>query len=155
MLAAFRDPLFVRHSDWQPCTEGEARNYLADAHRAFDAGSQVDVAVAETTSAEFVLGGASLNNIDLTQGRASVGYWLTPQARGRGVTTRAVHLITRWAFDEVRLDRLELTCAPDNVASQRVAERCGFRREGLLRAHVPFKGGRRDTVVFGLLRSDR
>ena len=39
----------------------------------------------------------------------------------------------------------------DNVASQRVAERCGFTREAMLRSHIPFKGGRRDTVVFSLL----
>ena len=50
-----------------------------------------------------------------------------------------------------RLARLELTCGPDNLASQRVAERCGFTREGVLRSHVPFKGARRDSVVFSLL----
>ncbi len=49
------------------------------------------------------------------------------------------------------LGRLELTCGPDNHASQGVADRCGFTREGVLRSHTPFKGGRRDTVVFGLL----
>ena len=46
---------------------------------------------------------------------------------------------------------LELTCGPDNLASQRVAERCGFTREGVLRSQLPFKGGRRDSVVFSLL----
>src|SRR5215211_5105964 len=50
-----------------------------------------------------------------------------------------------------RLARLELTCGPDNRASQGVAERCGFTREGVLRSHMPFKGTRRDTVVFSLL----
>ena len=49
------------------------------------------------------------------------------------------------------LGRLELTCGPDNHASQGVADRCGFTREGVLRSHTPFKAGRRDTVVFGLL----
>jgi [ribosomal protein S5]-alanine N-acetyltransferase len=47
--------------------------------------------------------------------------------------------------------RLELTCAQDNEASQRVALRCGFAREGVLRSHIPFKGSRRDTVMFSLL----
>jgi len=42
-------------------------------------------------------------------------------------------------------------CGPDNRASQRVGERCGFTREGVLRSHIPFKGMRRDTVVFSLL----
>jgi RimJ/RimL family protein N-acetyltransferase len=46
---------------------------------------------------------------------------------------------------------MELTCGPDNGGSQRVAERCGFTREGVLRSHIAFKGRRRDTVVFSLL----
>jgi RimJ/RimL family protein N-acetyltransferase len=57
-------------------------------------------------------------------------------------------------FDKVGLARVELTCGPDNVASQRVAERCGFVREGVLRSLMPFKDARRDTVVFGLLRGE-
>ena len=47
--------------------------------------------------------------------------------------------------------RTRAACGPENLASQRVAERCGFTREGVLRSHVPFKGGRRDSVVFSLL----
>jgi len=49
------------------------------------------------------------------------------------------------------LARIELTCGPDNEASARVAGRCGFVREGVLRSHMAFKGGRRDTVLFSLL----
>ena len=72
-------------------------------------------------------------------------------ARGRGIATHATRLMAGWAFDTLGVTRLELTCGPDNVASQRVAQRCGFVREGVLRAHLPFKGGRRDTVMFSLL----
>jgi RimJ/RimL family protein N-acetyltransferase len=66
-----------------------------------------------------------------------------------------VRLVTGWAFATLGLARLQLTCAPDNLASQRVAERCGFTREGVLRSHMAFKGGRRDTVVYGLVAGDR
>ena len=65
--------------------------------------------------------------------------------------SHAVRLIARWALDDVGVARFELTCGPDNRASQRVAERCGFTREGVLRSYMPFKSGRRDTVVFSLL----
>jgi RimJ/RimL family protein N-acetyltransferase len=67
------------------------------------------------------------------------------------VATHAVRLLARWAFGEIGLARLELACSTDNEASQRVARRCGFVREGVLRSHVPGQGGRRDTVVYGLL----
>ena len=64
-------------------------------------------------------------------------------------------LIARWAFNEVGVQRLELTTAPENVASQRVAERAGFTREGVLRGLVATKANRRqDTVLFSLLPAD-
>jgi RimJ/RimL family protein N-acetyltransferase len=101
--------------------------------------------------ADDVLGGASLYAVELAERRAAVGYWLAPHARGRGVATCATRLLARWGFDRLGLERLELTCGPDNVASQRVAERCGFTREGVLRSHLRYKSGRRDSVVYGLL----
>ena len=70
------------------------------------------------------------------------------------MATRAVRLLARWAFADLGIARLSLTCGPGNAASQRVAERCGFVREGVLRSHMAFKGGRRDTVVFWLLPSE-
>lgn len=100
---------------------------------------------------DVVLGSASLSEVRLDQGSAAVGYWLAPEARGRGVATQAVRVLARWAFAELGLARLELTCSPDNEASQHVAGRCGFSREGLLRSHVPFKGDRRDSVIYSLL----
>ena len=114
-------------------------------------GEQIELALVEPDAQDVLLGGISLNNVDLAQRRGAVGYWLVPAARGRGVATHAVRLIGRWAFEDLELARLELTCAPDNHASQQVAARCGFTREGLLRSHVPFKGGRRDSVMFSLL----
>lgn len=81
-----------------------------------------------------------------------IGYWCAPEARGRGVVTRALRAICRYGFDEVNLERLELITDPDNVASQRVAEKVGFRREGVLRSHLQHPDGRRrDSVMFSLL----
>ena len=81
-----------------------------------------------------------------------VGYWCAPEARGRGVATRALRLLCRHALDDLRLDRLELVTDPDNRASQRVAEKVGFRREGVLRSHLLHPDGRRrDSVMFSLL----
>jgi RimJ/RimL family protein N-acetyltransferase len=150
-LQAFDDPWFRRFSDWAPETDAEARAYLAEHEQARRRGEQVEFALVEPHDDDVVLGGGSLNGIDVEQGRAAIGYWLAPPARGRGVATHAVRLIARWAFNDLRIARLELTCGPDNRASQRVAERCGFTREGVLRSHISFKGTRRDTVIFSLL----
>jgi RimJ/RimL family protein N-acetyltransferase len=74
--------------------------------------------------------------------------------RHRRSACQAIRLLTRWAFAVLGIARLELTCGTDNEASQHVAERCGFVREGVLRSHVPFKGARRDSVIYSLLPGD-
>jgi RimJ/RimL family protein N-acetyltransferase len=66
---------------------------------------------------------------------------------------RAVRLLVRWAFDELQMLRIELRADPQNLESQRVAERCGFSREGHLRSRVVVlhSGERRDSFIYGLL----
>ncbi len=152
-LMAFADPTVQRFS-WPrttPYTEEDARSFFAEQEQARLRGEELSFALVEPFDDATVLGGGSLYDVDLEQGRAAVGYWLASQARGRGVVTHAVRLVARWALAGLGVARLELTCGPDNHASQRVAERCGFTREGVLRSHTPFKGARRDTVMFSLL----
>jgi RimJ/RimL family protein N-acetyltransferase len=81
-----------------------------------------------------------------------IGYWCAPEARGKGVLTRALRRLCRFGLFELQLDRLELVTDPENKASQRVAQKVGFQREGTLRVHLPRPdGGRRDSVMFSLL----
>ena len=86
-------------------------------------------------------------------GRAEVGYWVRRDARGRGVATRALVLLTQWGLERYR--RLQLHADVENVASQRVAEKAGFRREGILRSWIEQDGIPRDHVLYSRLRSDR
>ena len=152
IVLAFSDPVMQRFS-WRtaPYTETDARDYFAEQEEARLRGEGLDFALVEPRDQDAVLGGASLYEVRPDQGCAAIGYWLARGGRGRGLATHAVRLLARWAFAELRLARLELTCGPDNEASQHVAERCGFSREGLLRSHVPFKGARRDSVIYSLL----
>jgi RimJ/RimL family protein N-acetyltransferase len=152
IVRAFTDPVMRRFS-WRTTryTETDARADLARQERARSRGEALHFAAVEPGDGNVVLGGVGLSEVRAELGCAAIGYWLTPAARGRGAATQAVTLLARWAFAELGLARLELTCGPDNLASQRVAERCGFTREGLLRSHVPFKDARRDSVIYGLL----
>jgi RimJ/RimL family protein N-acetyltransferase len=84
--------------------------------------------------------------------RGHIGYWCAREARGREVVTRALRRLCRYGFEELGLARLELITDPDNAASRRVAEKVGFRREGVLRSHLLHPDGRRrDSVMFSLL----
>ncbi|MGI5394323.1 GNAT family N-acetyltransferase [Streptomyces sp. CA-251251] len=90
------------------------------------------------------LGHIGVNEINLPLKLARIGYWVLPEARGRGVATRALLLASRWAFAELGLHRLELGHAARHAASCRVAERGGYAYEGLLRGAM-FEAGRHDT----------
>ena len=98
-----------------------------------------------------VVGGIGMG-LNSHEYRATTGYWVAARARGQGICTRALRLLSRHALEELELQRVDLVTDPDNLASQRVAEKVGFKREGLLRAHLRHPDGRiRDSVMFSLL----
>jgi RimJ/RimL family protein N-acetyltransferase len=102
-----------------------------------------------------LVGSVSLHHLDLDQGDAEVGYWVTPAARGHGVATRAVAAAVGYAFDRAGLRRVYLYHAVANAASCRIAERCGFRLEGTLRESHRYGDGRYyDEHLHGRLATD-
>ena len=76
---------------------------------------------------------------------------VAPAARGRGVASAAVRALSAWAFSELKLERLQLSIRPDNVASRRVAEKVGYAYEGTLRSSKLIRGRRVDAAVYSLL----
>jgi 8-oxo-dGTP pyrophosphatase MutT (NUDIX family) len=74
--------------------------------------------------------------------------------RGRGLASRAMRMLVRYAFDELGLERVEAHVNPLNRAALRVAQRSGLRREGLMRGNATLGDERHDTVVLGRLRDD-
>ena len=100
------------------------------------------------------LGLVIVHHVEAEQGRAEVGFWLAPQARGAGLGRRAMSLLVDWLFDHQQLRRLELTTTPDNAGALALAESLGFTREGVLRQRVVERGKEVDIVWFGLLRKE-
>jgi RimJ/RimL family protein N-acetyltransferase len=100
------------------------------------------------------LGFAAIVELALEKHEGEIGYLVAPAARGRGVAVRAVELLTRWGFDELGLLRLELRIDVQNPASEAVAQRSGYRLDGVLR-NVHFKEGvRSDVGVWSRLEQD-
>jgi RimJ/RimL family protein N-acetyltransferase len=92
--------------------------------------------------------------IDREARQAELGYVVAPRARGRGIATWALGELTDWALAELRLLRLELFISVANPASKRVAERCGYACEGVLRSLFVKQGVREDTELWSRLASD-
>jgi RimJ/RimL family protein N-acetyltransferase len=85
---------------------------------------------------------------------AELGYVVAPTARGQGVGTEILRLLTRWGFDQLGVLRLELQIDVDNGASLEVARRCGYHREGVRRDAYLKRGRRADMVQLSRLASD-
>ncbi|MET0332075.1 MAG: GNAT family protein [Dyella sp.] len=99
-------------------------------------------------------GSLRLNYIDLTIGKAGLGYFLDADLQGRGLMTRAVQGVLTYAFTQLGFNRIELCHAIDNLASRRVAERAGFIYEGTLRQAERNDSGLVDMCVHSMLRRE-
>jgi RimJ/RimL family protein N-acetyltransferase len=155
ITAACSDPELSRYAPAipYPYSESDARDFILHAARGWAEGSGATFVIARAPGGRG-LGAIALHLSAADPGLAEVGYWLRREARGRGAATTGVRLVARWAFGELGVRRLSLQTAPENHASQRVAERAGFTREGLLRGWMPTAAGRRDSVMFSLLPDD-
>jgi len=149
VVAACSDPEIPRWIPFVPApySEDDAVAYVRGAMESGDKRHAFAIVAAED--------GALYGSIDMgvnAMRTGHIGYWVVREARGRGVCTAALGRLCGFAFEELRLERLELVTDPENAASQRVAENVGFRREGVLRSHLLHRDGRRrDSVMFSLL----
>jgi [ribosomal protein S5]-alanine N-acetyltransferase len=153
IVAACRDPDIARFTrvpdDYDETTAAE---WAAESKRQREAGEGLHLIVADANGDD-LLGSIGMRMAG-GDGRWDLGYWLAPQARERGVMTRAVRLLTRWAFDNLPVERIEITIEPENSASRAVAERAGYTFEGVLRSYLEIKGRRRDAAMYSLLRGE-
>ena len=132
-----------------PYERRHAVEFVTAAPRAWAAERGAPFVVVHARSGE-LLGSTGLANVQPDRGTAEVGYWVKADARGQGVATRALRLVCEWALGELGLTRLELQADVRNAASQRVAEKAGFRREGEGPASGSVAGRIERVVRFGL-----
>jgi RimJ/RimL family protein N-acetyltransferase len=151
LTAACQDPEIAR---WipvipTPYTEEDAYSYLGQARENWNRGEAYNFAIVDAESGRLA-GSIAVRLTRFSTGH--FGYWIAPEARGRGLATEALKALCRWGVDTLDLKRLELLTDPQNLPSQRVAEKAGFRREGILRSSLEYRDGtRRDSVIFSLL----
>ena len=97
-----------------------------------------------------VQGGGTLHHFDWDHGQVEIGYWLLAAARGRGTATKTARFLAEYGFS-LGMERIEARVFAGNSASERVLERAGFTREGVIRSMPMRAGGRADQTLFSLL----
>ena len=127
----------------------ESAEFVRSAPVAWDKGEHYSFVVYEASTGRF-LGGTGFSFINHLHNFANLGYWVRTSATRRGVASRAVRLVARFGIGELNFSRLEIVAAIGNVGSQRVAEKAGARREGVLYKRLRLHGQSQDAVMFSL-----
>ncbi|MFE7753141.1 GNAT family N-acetyltransferase [Streptomyces sp. NPDC057428] len=153
--ASCADPLTQR---WlplpQPYTLEDATAWCTATARAMrESGDGIQFAVTDSGTG-CLMGQVGLKRTDWRALVSEVGYWVSPWARGHGIAAEATRTLARWLLTNQHFQRLELRAAAENTASQAVALKAGFHREGTLRSAGFVNGARVDLVLFSLLPGD-
>jgi RimJ/RimL family protein N-acetyltransferase len=99
-------------------------------------------------------GGLGLRVSDRQNRVASIGYWVRTSATRQGIATAAVRLAARYAFETLRLSRLEIFAMPENLPSRRVAERAGAQLECIARNRIVMRGAAHAAALYSLVPDD-
>jgi ribosomal-protein-alanine N-acetyltransferase len=151
VAAACRDPAIMRFTFMEDgLTEAQAVEWIIRSNERWADGHPRFAIVHRDKNR--LLGQVGLN-VNPRHVSAEGHYWVVPSDRQRGVASRALGLVADWAFSN-GIQRLFLVIHPENVASNRLAERMGFTREGILRSYEPVKEQRPDLVSWSLLPGD-
>jgi RimJ/RimL family protein N-acetyltransferase len=110
--------------------------------------------VAVDVSSGEVLADCSISQINRMHGFANLGYWVRSSATRQGLGSALARRVARFGVEEIRLNRLEILTATGNLASQRVAEKAGATREGVLRSRLILREQVIDAAIFSLTARD-
>ncbi len=150
------DPEVCRFMPWGPNSDQETTEYLQRClgYQSDEPRRNHELCLAERESGQ-VIGGIGMRlDPDPARSQAEIGYVLRRDRWGQGLMAEATHGILALGFEHFALHRLWAATNPQNLASGRVLEKCGFRLEGCLREHLLIKGKRCSSLWYGLLASE-
>lgn len=154
LVAIFSDPQVMRYWSSPPWTDdGAALQMIESVRQCFAAGSLYQWGVARISD-DAVIGTCTLAHVDAENRRAEIGFALRRDQWGQGYMLEATSALLGFAYEGLKLHRLEADVDPRNTASIRLLERLGFQREGYLRERWHVGGEINDTIFYGLLSRD-
>lgn len=134
-------------------TNADVEALIQMIHERFQQKLAINWAMIQTSDKQ-MMGYIGLVNIDAKNDHAEIGYILLPEFQGKGFMHEALQAVIDFNFEKISLHRLSATIDPENNASSKVLEKCGFKQEGHLREHEIFEGGYLDSLIYGLLNRE-
>jgi ribosomal-protein-serine acetyltransferase len=141
---------------WAHPTYGrsDAQGYIRESMRSWKEGKAFDFAIRPLDEPRRHFGNISVWFISRSFRTGEVGYWIRSDETSKGLATEATRRALDIAFNELRLHRVILRIAIGNRPSERVAEKLGFTREGVLREEIKIRGTWLDHSVWGMLEHE-
>ena len=154
LYAIFSDPKVMRYWSTPPLqTREDAMSLWQEIQDSNLKGTYLKWGVALRPS-DKVIGTVTLFNLDQAQGRAEIGYAQAQAYWGNGYIHEALQALLSYAFNEMKMRRLEADVDPRNVGSIKTLERLGFQKEGFLRERWHVAGEIQDAFFYGLLKRE-
>jgi RimJ/RimL family protein N-acetyltransferase len=149
LAPVFQDKSIADEANMPPLGPKELQRYISSLPQLLENSMLLPLVIDDAETGE-MLGGTVLHDFNWQLGQIEIGYWLFEHARGRGVATRAARFAADYGF-LLGAERIEARVFVGNKASERVLERAGFTREGVIRSLPRRWGGRSDMTLFSLL----
>jgi RimJ/RimL family protein N-acetyltransferase len=146
---AFGDEALAGEANMPAFSADQLREQFAQLPTMLEQGLLLPLVIVDGATGE-IQGGCVMHHFDWEKAQVEIGYWLFEHARGRGTATKAARFLAEHGFS-LGAVRVEARVFVGNTASERVLERAGFTREGILRSMPRRAGGRADMTVFSLL----
>ena len=151
LLRIYSDPTFTRYWSTEPWTSlSQATAQIEKDLHELAAGEQLRLGIFLREHQDLI-GTCSLFHLSKLCRRGEVGYGIAPEYWRRGYMYEAISALLRFAFDELRMNRLEADIDPRNTASERGLKKLGFKREGFLRERWIVGEVISDSAIYGLL----
>lgn len=144
-----------QYQPWGPNTQQDTQQYIADirSQQLTQPRSRFTFAVVWKETAT-VIGAAELSSIDTVNRSAEIGYILHPDYWRKGIAAEVAAWLLKVGFEEHRMHRIWASCDPRNIGSQKVLEKIGMTKEGLLRQNIRMNAGWRDSLIYSQLEEE-
>lgn len=138
---------------WLDCVKvpHEFQQFIVASEKRTTAGLEYSAVILEN---DRLVGRIGLYQLDRINRIASIGYWISEAAQGKGIISKACKAITTYGFEELGLNRIEIKCATGNYRSQAIPKRLGFQREGIIRQGELLNGRFIDLYLYSMLHAD-
>lgn len=129
----------------------DTEKYIRSVHEGSDAHQNMGF---EVRYKDKIVGLIGLKDIDLVNNKSEIGYWLTRDATGKGIMTQSCKALLQYVFRELKMNKIWIRCAVENVRSCNIPKQLGFTFEGTERQGEFLHGKYLDLKIYSLLKKE-